>query len=476
MFWTNACQHRAVTALALYRKRPTLRGVILALGLGLAASVAQAQGTAAVSVDDARVLGVQAVQAGRPDIAAEIADALLILNPSDSFGHFLRATSLMHLNHATEAEAAAKQSYRYAKSPEQQYQSAHLAADLAFQRGALTTAQWWLRKSAEAAPDTKRKETSVAQFRAVKARNPWRVKLAFSARPSDNVNNGASGQYNIIDGLPFVGTLSADAQAVKGVVADGAVSLGYRLRQSATTETTVGAELSVRRVYLGAAEKALLGGDPGFGSNRAALTLEQDWAPADSKHRFSLGGTVGQQTYQSGSDYTFFGLGLGHRLGVATDTLIDTALDVEQRSKQGRTRGDRSATLRTSLVHQRANQDVLTVSLLTSRFDTNVQGRSSTMVGAQVGYTLGAPIGPVSLGANLGLQQAQFNGYALAGITVPGGRKDTTGFAEMQMQFNDISYAGFAPLLRVRHQRTTSNVSRFSAKETSVVLGLASKF
>jgi len=458
------------------------RGFLGAVAAGfLAVTAAQGQttppeGYKAVTSSDARQLGLEAIRLRRPDIGAEIADALLQADPTDSFAHFLRATSLMQLNQGAAAEAAAKQAYRHAKTPEQTYQSAHLAADLAFRRGALTTSQWWLRQSAEAAPDTARKNKSVAQFRAVKARNPWRVALAFSVRPSDNVNNGATGQYNIINGLPFVGTLSADAQAVKGVVADAAVSLGYRLRQTAGNETTLGTDLSIRRVHLGAAEKARLGGDPGFGMGRIAVNLRQDWTPDGSGHRFSLEGAVGRQFYQSGSDYNFWGLTFGHRTALATDTLIDSALDFEQRSTQAQPRGDRSATLRSTLVRQLASQDIVTASLLTSRFDTAIKGRSSTMIGAQVGYTLAEPIGPVTLGGTMGVQKTQFNGYSLAGIVVPGGRSDTSGFAEMQMQFNDASYAGFAPVLRLRHQRTTSNVSRFSARETSVVLGLASKF
>lgn len=433
-------------------------------------------GYTAVNPHQARQMGLQAIRLGRPDIAAEIAGALLQKDKTDSFAHFLMATSLKQMNQGKAAEAAAKQSYRYAKTPEQSYQSAHLAADLAFRRGALSTAQWWLRKSAEAAPDATRKDNSIAQFRAVKARNPWRINLAFSVRPSDNVNNGSAGQYNIIDGLPFVGSLSADAQAVKGVIADAAVNLGYRLQQNAVSATTLGAEMSLRRVHLAAAEKAQLGGDPGFGSARLAVSLRQDWRPSNSKHRFGLEGSIGRQTYQSGSDYSFFGLTFGHRVALAADTMIDSALDVEQRSKQVGPRGDRTFAIRSTVIRQRANQDLIITSLLANRFDTASAGRSGTMVGAQVGYTLADPVGPVSLSATLGVQQSQYDGYTLAGIAVPGGRSDTMGFAELQFQFNDISYAGFAPLLRLRHQRTQSNVSRFEAKETSVVLGLASKF
>ncbi|WP_415234242.1 surface lipoprotein assembly modifier [Pseudorhodobacter sp.] len=440
------------------------------------AQPAPAERVIAFSPDQVRQMGLQAMQLGRPDIAARMATALLEQDPTDSYAHFLMANGLMKLNRIKEAEAAAKQSYRYAETPEQTYQSAHLAADLAFRRGALTTSQWWLRKSAEAAPDEARKNTSVAQFRAVKAHNPWRVALAFSARPSDNVNNGSSGQYNIIDGLPLVGILSQDAQAVKGVVVDTAVALGYRISQGKSHETTLGLEVFTRRVHLGTAEKTRLGGDPGFGSGRVAVSLQQDWRPENSKHQFSLGGNAGRQTYKGGGDYSFLGLHFGHRMPLASDMLVNSGLNIEQRSGQGGKRGDRSVSLRSTLLYQLGNQDLVAASALTGRFDTANMGRSSTMVGVQLDYTLAESIGPVSLSATLGVQKSQYNGYSLIGIAVPGGRNDTSGFAEMQLQFNDTSYAGFAPVLRLRHQRTQSNVSRFEAQESSVVIGLASKF
>lgn len=447
----------------------------------LVATPAQAQtpppdGYSAVSVNEARLMGMEAIRRGRPDIAAEIAMLLLQKDKTDSFAHFLMASSLMRLKRPKDAEAAAKQSYRFAKTPEQSYQSAHLAADLAFRRGALTTAQWWLRKSAEAAPDAKRKDVSVAQFHAVKARNPWRIKLAFSVRPSDNVNNGSSDQFNIIDGLPFVGSLSADAQAVKGVIGEAAISLGYRLRHTGHSSTSVGAEISTRRVHLSASEKARLGGDPGFGSDRFSVSLRQDWRPKHSKHRFSLEGEIGRQAYQSASDYSFWGLTLGHRFALSPNALIDSALEGEQRSKQSGTRGDRSFGIRSTLVFQRGNEDLITASLLANRYDTTLDGRSSTMFGTQLGYTLAKPIGQIGISGKIGLQTTKYNDYTLATIVVPGGRTDTTGYAELQLQFNKASYAGFAPQLRLRHLRTHSNVSRFETKETSITLGIASKF
>ena len=389
------------------RPLDTLRfGLALAclLAAPVAAQTPLPEGYASVTPQQARQLGLEAIRMGRPDLAARIASDLLAIDQTDSFAHFLMAHALMRLDRADMAEEAAKEAFRQSKSPEESYQSAHLVADLAHRRGALTTAQWWLRKSAEVVPDQARKNRTIAEFRAVKARNPWRIKLGFSLRPSDNVNNGSSGQFNIIDGLPFVGALSQDAQAVKGVVGDAAVSLGYRLAQSDTAETTLGLDLSLRHVRLDGAEKARLGGDPGFGSNRVAVSLRQDWQKGGSPHRFSVEGTIGRQSYQAGRGYGFAVLSFGHRMPLAAMTVLDSALDVEQRSKQGK-RGDRSFAIRSTVIHQRDNADLVSITALANRFDTEAVGRSGTTFGLQLGYTLAKPVGPVGVGATLGLQK-----------------------------------------------------------------------
>ncbi|MDN5785882.1 tetratricopeptide repeat protein, partial [Pseudorhodobacter sp.] len=364
-----------------------LATAVLAAPMGLAQSAAP-ELDQTVSVQEARAMGLAAIQQGRPDIGLEIATVLVQKDKADSFAHFLNANSLLRLGHFRDAEAAAKQAYHYSETPEQSYQSAHLAAELAFRRGALTTSQWWLRKSAEAAPDAERKDETIAQFQAVRARNPWAVKLAFSMQPSDNVNNGSSGQYNIIDGLPYVGSLSADAQAVKGMVATGAVSLGYRLRQSQSSETTVGADISLRRVNLSAAEKVRLGGDPGFGSSRYSMSLRHEWRVDTNPQQFSVEGELGRQIYQSGDDYSFLGLSFGHRIPIGSTALLDSALDLELRSKQPGQRGDRNFGIRSTVLRQRSNDDIITASVIVNRFDTATDGRSSTLVGAQIGYSL----------------------------------------------------------------------------------------
>ena len=50
--------------------------------------------------------------------------------------------------------------------------------------------------------------------------------------PSSNVNGGADTPYNIIDGVPLVGTLSAGAQALSGWIGQTSLNVGYRLRRS----------------------------------------------------------------------------------------------------------------------------------------------------------------------------------------------------------------------------------------------------
>jgi len=59
---------------------------------------------------------------------------------------------------------------------------------------------------------------------------------------------------------------------------------------------------------------------------------------------------------------------------------------------------------------------------------------------------------------------------------VTGGRQDTMVFANADIGFPDISYAGFTPGLRIDVSRTDSNVSRFDRTTVSAGLTISSQF
>ena len=59
---------------------------------------------------------------------------------------------------------------------------------------------------------------------------------------------------------------------------------------------------------------------------------------------------------------------------------------------------------------------------------------------------------------------------------VEGGRQDQSIYGDISLFFADYDVAGFAPTLQVRTGQRSSNVNRFEISETTITLGIQSKF
>lgn len=424
-------------------------------------------------------LGLQAITQGRPDIALQIADALIAADPGDTFGFYLKATALYRLGDMAGAQQAARQSYRYSHSPEQSYQAARLTALSAYHLERYGTAQWWLRRAAQYAPEEARRDRSIAEFNAVRARNPLSVSLSFAVVPSDNVNNGSSGSFNIIDGVPYVGSLSPDAQALSGWIGEASLDLQYRLAENAAGRTSLGLYLYGQSITLSAQAKRDLGDYPApdLGAQRAEVSVRHVFAAPDGVDSFTLGAVLGLQQEAGVEEQSYGRVHLGYARALNAASLINVAFSVEQREAVAfQPQGDRIQTLRGSYVTALPNADVLTATLFGSQYQTAYAGQSSVTIGGDLGYDIARDFGPVNLSFAAGIYQGDFAGYTLATIEVPGGRQDLTSYIEMDMLFPRVEYSGFAPVLTLRRQVTSSNVSRFNSESTSISLGIQSTF
>lgn len=472
---------RDVTLSAMRARRAAAALLVAALALAAAADPAPVpdRPPTSVSPETARRIGVQAIAENRPELALALAAALVRSNARDPFAHYLLAQALRRLNRLPEAQSAARSAFRLGESREQRYQAARLTALVAYDRERYGAAQWWLRQAAQSAPEAARRARSIAEFGAVRARNPLSIDLRFSLVPSDNVNNGSSGSFNTIDGVPYVGTLSPDAQALSGVIAEAGVTLNYRLRQTSRSATFIGAKANIRAVTLSPAAKEALGATPApdLGSQRLELSLSHSVTPEGSPARLNFAATLGRLWQTGVEPQDLLRLSAGYTRAVSPATLLDFGLSLEQRERtDGRPRGDRVLSFQVSATHRLPKAGLLSGALFCSFYDTPLSGRSSSTIGARIAFAPAKDLGPARLSVNFGLQRAEFDGYALAGILVPGGRVDTMGYGELQVWFPKMQYMGFAPELSLRHQTTRSNVSRFQTSETSVTLGIRSTF
>ena len=431
-----------------------------------------------LSLEQMQVLGYQAIGSGRPDVALYIADQLLIRDPRDAYAHYLKAKAHLNMGQMQAARTAGRAAFRHAASPTQKFESARLTAQSAYGLDRFTSAQWWLRRATDAARTDADRARVIRDYAAVQARNPVRVALQFSVVPSSNVNNGAGSRFNIIDGVPVVGILSPDAQALGGVVAEADLRASYRLRQTARSETRLSSTFTIRDVTLDRAAKATIAplGPMDFGAQRFELGLTHVHR-ASPRDQLSLGAQVGRQWYGGQANYDFLRVSAGVLRAVAERTALGADVMLETRDITNRTRTERAFSLRGSVTRRlHGDGGLLVGALFYSGFRTTLAGRSSSTWGASATWDLGKMVGPAQVSLNLRASRSHFAGYTIGVIAVPGGRRDDTLTAAVSLSFPQISYAGFAPVVTLSGSRTRSNVSRFTTSEQAITLGVRSQF
>ena len=434
-----------------------------------------------LSLNQARELAVLALKSGDPGLAIQISKGLLKANRRDPFAYHVIARAHASLNQPNLSRRAAARAYRYSETGQAQFLTAQLAARMAYAEGKPTLAQIWLRRTAIHAP-TEREEKLVARdYRALRVQNPWAFRLRTDLRPSNNVNNGADTALQIIDGVPVTGFLSPTARALSGVIGSVDIVSTYRLRANQTSATTLGGRLYVQRVALSSASrsKAPLAHNSDFSSTYGELSLRHGFnvGPKGKGGSAAIDLALGESWYAGKRSYRFGRLGAERtwRLDKGRTRLQLNAM-AEARSKARYASNDaRILGLGARLGRKLDNGDSVTVTVALR--DTAAKSPNGTFTSASMrtSYAFGKPVGPARISAGLVLGYSDYPTY-ITFIAAPGGRQDKSAYADLSLFFDEYDYAGFAPMLRLRTGRKTSNISRFSTRDLSVSLSVESKF
>ncbi|MEX0338214.1 MAG: hypothetical protein AB3N11_04155, partial [Arenibacterium sp.] len=118
------------------------------------------------------------------------------------------------------------------------------------------------------------------------------------------------------------------------------------------------------------------------------------------------------------------------------------------------------------------------ISLSAFARDTSAETPNGTFTSATLRstYSFDKPLGPAKISATFGLGLSDYDAFLFSNPIGPRPRRDETVFADVTFFFEDYDYAGFAPTLKLRAERTKSNFSAFTSREFSVGLGIQSKF
>ncbi|KQI71385.1 hypothetical protein AN191_13620 [Loktanella sp. 5RATIMAR09] len=454
---------------------------VFAVVFALSGSDLVAQENTAVPLDQASSVAAQALIAGDPALALQIAEAVLAQRPDDRTALIVVAAAAPQLGDAARGRAAGARAFAVSQSDAQRYEAARLTALAAANDRRYTLATFWLRRALTVAPNEQERNRTLNDARGVSRLNPWSTGLSFSLAPSNNVNGGAEDEASTAPGNP-TGTLSADAQAIAGWRGVLAFNTNYRLHQSRQSRTTVGAQYRGTRVRI---TDDIDIPDEAFTSDYSEVSLRHERALENGT--ISLRATRGLYEYRdlrgpSGAqvvDYEYYDiwrLGIDRQLPLNAQTVLSFSVGREWLEYQNAGIGEvNRVTVGTGLVRQLESRDRIggNITLVDNKGDNvNYTSRDLTLSG---NYRWAEPLGPITLGLGGGFRWSDYPDYNLL-FAVTGGRQDRTVFANADIGFPGISYAGFTPGLRIDANRTDSNVSRFDRTTFSASLTISSQF
>ncbi|MFA3916102.1 hypothetical protein [Ruegeria hyattellae] len=435
-----------------------------------------------MTLDQGFALALQALRSGQPDVALQLSDALLQARPKDPVLHYLKANAHADLGQVRKGRKAAARSYRLAEKSEDKFQAAQLASRMALGARQYTLSQVWLRRTAIHAPDDESERLIARDYRVLRQLNPWAFRLRGELSPSDNVNGGADTSLQIIDGVPVVGQLSGGAQALSGLIASVDLAVSYRLRQTQDSRTTLGSRFYVQRVKLSSSSEDKA---PDFDESE----LDSTFAEFSFRHLFAVGkperggsasvGVAAGSSYWGGERAYNFARISGDRTWRLNNgaKLRFGGLGETRFAERFGTNDANILGLGGYLTKPLQNGDTLSLDMAFR--DTKARWDNGTFYSAsiRVAYGFGKPVGPVLIDTGLVLGYSHYPRFLSAGfIEVPGGRTDKSIYGDVSFFFHRYDYAGFAPVLRLRTGKRSSNDSRYDISETSLSLGIESTF
>ena len=433
---------------------------------------------ATLTLDQARAVARQALFSGQFELARKLAMGLIEADDTDPYAYGVLAAAHSRMNDPELARAAARLSYRYADTRGQKYGAARTAASIAFQQERPTVSQAWLRVASAHAESDRQTKALAQDYARVRAANPFRFTVNAALAPSDNVNNGTDNVLQVVNGVPTFGLYQGSSRALSGMVATFDTRLRYRLKASARSRTEANARLYTRRVSLSGDAKALAPASKSsdFASSYVEIGADHQFAFGAKGNAIALGGAIGASWSGGDRSYDFARLSTRRSLRLSAETRLTVHGMAERRWSTASSARDADVlTFGATLGHKLTGGDRVsfgvTVQTVSGEF-TNADYKTGSL---RASYTFGKQIGPAQITTGVTVGFSDYDSYVLLG-PVEGGRQDTSVYGDVSLFFADYDFAGFAPTVQLRTGKRTSNVNRFDIRETTISLGIQSKF
>ncbi|NVK06047.1 MAG: hypothetical protein HWD81_00770 [Marivivens sp.] len=456
-----------------------VRTISLAITLSMSlCSVALAE-SAEISLAQGHVMARQALLSGDFGFAMDLALALLDADPDDADALAILATGLIRAGDYPLARSTAHRAYLRAEAGLQSYEAARIAALAAKLDNRFTLSQLWLRRAANHAELPSLAAQTAQDYKQVAAQNPLWFRANVSVRRSDNVNGGSDTALNVIDGVPWVGTLSAEAQALSGTVASGRISARYRIDQSSEHLTALTGQLLTQNVFLSdeaqASAPSLTDADLSSYSLTAGIEHRQKWEDLTTTTSVE----VGQVWSGDAKSYDLARLGAGLSYGLLDNAALSATVRQEMRFDQTGSGNDDEVTTFgagiTAIAQAGIAQGRWSAGVNHTITESPTANRANTASSLYASFAPNMQGKPVQLQASVGRAVTLYDDYALPPV-FSGERRDETSFAVIEAAFPNMTYAGFMPVISLRSVQTESNISRFTRSETGIEIGYRSSF
>ena len=472
-----------------------LAGPGVAQDVASGVEAAQLQNTA-LSAEDMRVLASDLLNAGRPSDAGVVLNALLARDPNDAAALILGAQAALNQNQPQAAIDLAVRGFRAAPDDTARYVAARLAALGHAGLGQDTRAQFWLRRARQTAPDAGSAESVAQDYAFLRDRNPLAFQLQFGLSPSNNINNGSRSDTVTIG--PFVTVLSESAKPLSGVQFNAGATLTYRIKETPTSQTSIGFDVSTTTYALTQRSKDALQRDidaalfdaddlPRRGSDfaytEASISLTERIILRDGWQPTILTWQVGRSWYGGDPYQIFISQSAAQTFALTPNERLRVDVFARHNYADQPDRVDASGTpieyddvtnFGAGLGYSRAldNGNVASVSLArrVSTSDSAENDFSSWRVGT--GLDLGQPVMNVRFGFGAQFEERKYDrSFFTSGI-----RRDRTVTGQISAVFDGVEYYGFSPVVTLSAGRTFSKAERFDTDFANLGVDLRSAF
>jgi hypothetical protein len=429
-------------------------------------------------------VSARALLTGEADVARDMSRALLQRDPEDSRALLQMATALVMLGDHALARDTARYLYFNSTDVSERRGAARIAGAASAVLGQRGREKIWLRRAAQLSETAAQKGAVSRAYRNSRRADPWQRRFSFSLTPSNNLNGGSSSELLIVDGVPWVGNLSGDAQALSGLRLRAGVDLKYRLKPTARSMTALGFRSDITRNFLSADAQdlapALRNSDLNYTLSEVSISqtrpLGRD-AGSGTGALLTWGAALGQTWYGGDELASYQRLSLGLSQARASGARLSASATVESQTALSNGSSDTlSWKLGARYGRPVGNGDRITLSLGASLVDSDNINSAWRGVDLGLSYQIAAPLAGAQLSLSLGLDYRDYDEFNAGLFMVPGGRQDQGVRAGITAVLPQIQYMGFAPVLSLDLARRRSNVSRYESRDLGLGLSFRSAF